>query len=72
MFALFQTEFKEELASTDVTKCGESMESGAESRGRVEENRTAAKRIGGRESSGRNAETCCAARNSQVSVERKK
>lgn len=62
--ALFQTEFEEELASTDAAKCGESMESGAESRSRVEENRTASKRTGGRESPGRYAETCSAARNS--------
>ena len=71
LFFLLQTEFEEELASTDAAKCGESMESRAKSRGRVEENRTATKRVGGRESSGRDAETCCAARNSQVSEERK-
>lgn len=71
LFFLLQTEFEEELASADAAKCGESMESRAKSRGRVEENRTATKRVGGRESSGRDAETCCAARNSQVSEERK-
>lgn len=45
------------------------MEGRAKSRSGDEENRTVAKRIGRRESSGRDAKTCSGARNSKVSGE---
>lgn len=52
------------MVFVDVVKCGESMESRVKSWGRVEENWIVMKRVGGRESLGRDVEICCVVRNS--------